>query len=66
MKKNLMGIWEKPKIWTLFTGIGEIGIVFEFIGDWTRLRCIELRVFDFFELDHDVGSRREKNMMGEV
>lgn len=34
------------------TGVGEVGIVVEGIGDRARLGCVELLVFDFFELDH--------------
>lgn len=37
------------------TGVGEVSIVFEFFGGWSLLGCVELGVFDFFELDHVGG-----------
>jgi len=34
------------------TGVGEVGVVFEVIGDGAWLGGVEFLVFDFFELDH--------------
>lgn len=37
------------------TGVGEVGVVSEVIGDRAWLGCVEFLVFDFFELDHFCG-----------
>lgn len=37
------------------TGVGEVGVVCEVIGDRAWLGCVEFLVFDFFELDHFCG-----------